>query len=372
MIVLTGANLSFGAGSSDSAPTAPSAPSPVSSPNPATEDVKIVGPHLVIAKPTADAGEVERGKLATAVFELRNTGNQVLKILDARPGCGCTVASFDNTIEPGQTGKVTAHVKTESFRGPIEKTISVTSNDVTNPMVTLHVKANVVGSVEILPMAYLALPRSPTMDYTGKLLIRKDRTESGKLKLTDVTSTAPWLTTKTREIKTSEPESPGFPIAAQPGDWIIDVSVADDAPLQDGGQQIRFQTGLPREPQVSIPLSISFSQAMQVDRMNMVMIVPAGSTQANGSFHVALRPDLGKEVVTAKAVPDLFSVSLEPEGGRRYKANVTWHGGEDPAGRHGNVVLTAGKESVTVTVGVMEKPEAPPQAANPPGPPSAP
>jgi len=42
--------------------------------------------RLTIEKEVMDVGDVVRGKMATAVFELRNTGPDVLKILEAKPG----------------------------------------------------------------------------------------------------------------------------------------------------------------------------------------------------------------------------------------------------------------------------------------------
>ena len=44
------------------------------------------GPRMSIEKETVDLGEVLKGSTASAAFEIRNTGDQVLKILDARPG----------------------------------------------------------------------------------------------------------------------------------------------------------------------------------------------------------------------------------------------------------------------------------------------
>ena len=41
---------------------------------------------LVIEKPEIDLGSVVRGKVAEAVFELRNEGEADLRILSAKPG----------------------------------------------------------------------------------------------------------------------------------------------------------------------------------------------------------------------------------------------------------------------------------------------
>lgn len=44
------------------------------------------GGRIVVEKPTVDAGDVVRGTMATAVFEILNRGTGVLKIITAKPG----------------------------------------------------------------------------------------------------------------------------------------------------------------------------------------------------------------------------------------------------------------------------------------------
>src|SRR5262245_42033764 len=107
------------------------------------------GGRMTIEKPIVDVGESVRGQPASAVLEIKDTGPGVVKILSAKPGCGCTVASFDEAIPPGKAGKVTAQLHTESYRGPVEKEIVVTSDDPENRTMALRLKATIVGSVEI-------------------------------------------------------------------------------------------------------------------------------------------------------------------------------------------------------------------------------
>jgi hypothetical protein len=44
------------------------------------------GGRITIDKPTIDVGDVVRGTPGNAVFEIKNTGTDVLKILSAKPG----------------------------------------------------------------------------------------------------------------------------------------------------------------------------------------------------------------------------------------------------------------------------------------------
>ena len=99
-----------------------------------TTDVKqaakpIAAPKIDVNPETKDVGTVPKGQVIDATFVIRNTGGSDLIITDARPGCGCTVASFDKVVKPGEEGKIISHVDTKTFSGPIAKSILVVSND---------------------------------------------------------------------------------------------------------------------------------------------------------------------------------------------------------------------------------------------------
>jgi hypothetical protein len=112
-------------------------------------------PRLTIVEPLKDFGTVPKGEKIDWGFTIKNTGDADLQILAARPGCGCTVADFDKVIKPGQTGKVTAHVDTTAFNGPIQKSVTVESNDPTTPSAQLSIHAIVKPYVEAYPAGFV-------------------------------------------------------------------------------------------------------------------------------------------------------------------------------------------------------------------------
>ena len=74
--------------------------------DPAPAESPANGPRLKIEQRELDFGEVVRGETAEGAFAIENIGDQSLYIEKAQPGCGCTLASFDAVIPPGQTGFV--------------------------------------------------------------------------------------------------------------------------------------------------------------------------------------------------------------------------------------------------------------------------
>lgn len=122
----------------------------------ASADAKqAASPRLTIVEPVKDFGVVPKGEKLDWAFAIKNTGDTDLQIIAAKPGCGCTVADFDKVIKPGETGKVTAHVDTTAFAGPIAKTVSVETNDPSNPMATLTIHATVKPYVEAAPVGFV-------------------------------------------------------------------------------------------------------------------------------------------------------------------------------------------------------------------------
>jgi hypothetical protein len=129
------------------------APFAVAQEKASTDSVK--GPRLTLVEPVKDFGTVPKGQKLDWSFEVKNTGTSDLEILAAKPGCGCTVADFDKIIKPGQTGKVTAHVDTTNFAGPIAKPVTLETNDTTTPNAQLTITAVVKPYVDAFPAGFV-------------------------------------------------------------------------------------------------------------------------------------------------------------------------------------------------------------------------
>ena len=112
-------------------------------------------PKLTIVEPVKDFGTIPRGDKLDWSFAVKNTGDADLQIINARPSCGCTVADFDKIIKPGATGKVTAHVDTTNFAGPIAKAITLDTNDPMNPSAQVTIHAIVKPYVEAHPAGFV-------------------------------------------------------------------------------------------------------------------------------------------------------------------------------------------------------------------------
>ena len=106
-----------------------------------------------MAQPVAQFSATERnmGDIcwltpATTTFEIKNTGDKPLQILDVRTDCGCAKAIWESdAIAPGKVSKISVTYNAELL-GTFQKTVSVTTNAEEHP-IELLIKGRVVKEV---------------------------------------------------------------------------------------------------------------------------------------------------------------------------------------------------------------------------------
>jgi hypothetical protein len=129
----------------------------------ATAQSQVVsGPAISVDKETHDYGTVPFGGNGQCEFKVTNTGTEPLIISQCKGSCGCTVPSWEhNPIAPGASSAIT--VKYDTKRpGPINKTVTITSNAVNEPSKVVRIK----GTVEPDPNAP-APSAAPVKPATG-------------------------------------------------------------------------------------------------------------------------------------------------------------------------------------------------------------
>jgi hypothetical protein len=181
-------------------------------------------PRLTLVEPLKDFGTVPKGQKLDWAFEYRNTGTADLQILAAKPTCGCTVADFDKVIKPGQTGKVTAHVDTTAFAGPISKAVILETNDPAAPTAQVTISATVKPYVDAYPVGYVRYNMiQGEAVKQSVLLYSEDETPFEILK---VNSPQEWIRAEIRKAEGAEAvPTLGRKNQAQ---YILDVTVGGD------------------------------------------------------------------------------------------------------------------------------------------------
>jgi hypothetical protein len=104
-------------------------------------------PKIEFDKTLHNFGEVGSGKKYTAEFRITNTGDGLLEITEVKPCCGVITELKKDEFEPGQSGVLTVNYNSGKSSGSVIRQIQVSSNDKSNPKITLTLKAKVARKV---------------------------------------------------------------------------------------------------------------------------------------------------------------------------------------------------------------------------------
>jgi hypothetical protein len=214
----------------------------------AADQVDAAAPRAVVPESIKDFGTVQRGDRLAHRFVIRNDGDAILEITEVKPACGCTVAEFDRTIAPGQSGEIRAEVDTSSFRGPIAKSVQVFTNDTTNPKVNLVIKAAIRAAVEAHPgYSRFVAVEGESAQSSSQIVWSSDREDFTVL---SVDSPYRFVKVSHREA-TSEERRSGVPGRQ----WKVDIALSASAPIGPLADFVVVHTDHPDKATLSIPVS---------------------------------------------------------------------------------------------------------------------
>src|SRR2546423_3799195 len=129
-----------------------------SPPSPGPAATNVIGPRIQFATNTYNYGRQITGTMVNYSFFFTNTGDQVLEVPIAQGSCHCTTAGdWSKRVEPGKTGVIPVTFNSTGFSGVINRTVTITCNDKTQPTVLLTVTGTIWKPIEVNPqMAYFA------------------------------------------------------------------------------------------------------------------------------------------------------------------------------------------------------------------------
>ena len=114
----------------------------------AQEDTKTTeqptdGANITVDKEVHDYGSITQGDDGNCKFTVTNNGKEPLIISLCKGSCGCTVPVCpQEPIAPGETAEITVKYNTNKV-GPINKSVTITSNATNEPRKIVRIKGNV-------------------------------------------------------------------------------------------------------------------------------------------------------------------------------------------------------------------------------------
>lgn len=104
------------------------------------------GPEISVDKDVHDYGTIKQGANGSCEFEVTNNGSEPLIISKAKGSCGCTVPEWPKEpIMPGKSAVMTVRYDTKRV-GPINKSVTITSNATNASTKVVRIKGKVLAS----------------------------------------------------------------------------------------------------------------------------------------------------------------------------------------------------------------------------------
>lgn len=288
------------------------------------------GPRLTLTEPIKDFGTVPKGQKLDWNFEIKNTGTSDLEIISAKPACGCTVADFDKVIKPGATGKLSAHVDTTNFAGPIAKSVTVETNDASAPSAQVTITAVVKPYVDAYPAGYVRYNLLQGDSEKQSLTIYSE--DETPFEITKIEAPQDW-------IKVTYKKAEGADIVPKIGragqaQYKLDVTVGGpDVQLGPIAEKIKIHTNSKYQPEMQVSISGVVRPTFRVEpqAINFGDVAP---TDSAATRTIMLRSNDLK-------TPENFVVTKAESGVAGVVANVK------PTERKGEyeVTLQLGKDS---------------------------
>lgn len=103
------------------------------------------GPRIHFKETQHNFGKVIEGKVVDHTFSFTNEGKNTLEIKDVKTSCGCTAALVSSPkIGPGSKGTLRIELDTSNRQGRMSRTVTIMSNDPTDPQKVLTLYAEIV------------------------------------------------------------------------------------------------------------------------------------------------------------------------------------------------------------------------------------
>lgn len=276
-------------------------------------------PKLVVEEKIIDVGEVPQGVVKDVEFKLRNEGSGLLTVGNVRPTCGCTVVDYGREIPAGGTGSIRAKLDTAGFKGAISKSILVMTDDLSNPTMTLAIKAVVQPYIEVMPRAlvrFYALQKEKAEQKV--VLVGTER--SGAFTVTGVEAESDVFEVSYRVLGDGERIE-----GKSDTQYEVTIRLVDDAPVGPISSVVKVKTTAAEAKEVEIKVFGVLRALLRVTPPELQFsAVKAAQGPDKNVVVVNNRPGTPVEITEASIDDPAFGVEIVPiEKGKRYQITVS-------------------------------------------------
>jgi hypothetical protein len=272
----------------------------------------------VVGSETHNFGYMEQDQRGSHTFEIRNTGNEPLKLAKGATTCKCTLSNIDHdTVQPGESAKIELEWSASGENPDFQHSATIRTSDPRRQYIQLTIKGTVRRSHKLSPPD-LRLPAISVGEgataalhlygYVGDNLTIK------RQEFTD-SSIAKYFELRIEEMPAEQVKE----VEGAKSGKILHLTIKPGLPLGSLLQRIRLWLDLPGEPMVEIPIEGSVLGDISVvgprtgpgswDSENNLLIfgdVPGAKGAASRDLHLLVKGEHRDRI-------DLKVVKVQPE-----------------------------------------------------------
>jgi peroxiredoxin len=265
------------------------------------------GPRIQIPEPIHDFGQVWIAPTLSHTFEVRNVGDQVLKITNVKPGCGCTLkGQYDKEIAPGGVGKIPLTLKTRGLK-KFTKSITVSCNDPNNATQRLQLKGEIKYYVSAEPMR-VNFARIKADEKVKQVVKIVTNTDDAKLELQGSGKMGKFQAALTKGKAPNE----------------YQLTVEGLPPFVQGANSAKYtiKTGVPQQPTLEIPVSAYVPARLEIRPAQLIIPRPS-EKPSRRTVIVTNNGDTPVEVLSvAVSNPEITATVQEQKKGQNYRVAI--------------------------------------------------
>ncbi|MCB1051274.1 MAG: DUF1573 domain-containing protein [Acidobacteria bacterium] len=250
-------------------------------------------------------GKIEKGSKVETVFKFKNSGSATLEISDVSTSCGCTSAKPEKTsYAPGEAGEIPVSFNSSKFTGPIEKKITVVTNDAANPRFVLTIKADVMVDVSVKPSSVFIqkLKRNEKMNH--EIVVTAEQLD--KLEISEVKSDQPFMAAKAEKV-----DDKNYKI-------VLTFDATQVAKGESRAHAIAsFKTNSKTQSEISVPVNVQIENPVSVSPTSVYMFGTKEGTPREVTLKV-----IGTEGGKLELTSVKFEVKMSVDGSDEKQVDI--------------------------------------------------
>jgi len=239
------------------------------------------------------------------------------------------VTEFDKVIHPGGVGKVSASIHTTNFKGPVAKSVTVTTNDPENSHFTLQIKANVVVPLDVQPAETVSFTGKPESLTAQELTV----TSTAKEMFDIVTVTPSDASFKVAVVAAPEtgtaPKPKSGTVASGSNRYKVTITPSKTLAVGRINSTVTLKTTHPKAPEQVIRIFGTVTGDVEVLPQFVTLVTGPGSAPEARVQHVMIKKVSGDplKILSVKSDNPAIATSMKTvTDGRSYDVEVKYTG----------------------------------------------